>query len=102
NFTRVTVSNVPALTVARPAAGNLGDTTLSNVIEKLTSGVVQNFNSVEIVRGLTCPACGAQLGPHALLHDSVRVTLRCDQCHADAIVCEPIPIVANKDEEEFA
>jgi hypothetical protein len=63
---------------------------MSNVTEKLISHVVQDFDSVEIVRGLTCPTCRVQLGPHALRHDGVTVTVRCDNCHCDVISCEPV------------
>jgi len=59
-------------------------------IEKLLSSIVQNFGNVEIVCGLKCPVCEAQLSPHAMQHDGTTVTLRCEGCHADVIRCEPV------------
>jgi hypothetical protein len=65
-----------------------------------TSHVVPNFTRVSIAPGLACPSCGAAFSPHAMSVDLVTVTLRCEHCHTDALVCRPCITLVDIEEDD--
>jgi hypothetical protein len=51
---------------------------------------VSGFESVTIAPGIACPACREVIGPHAMSHDGIIITLRCAACHSVVLQVEPI------------
>jgi sRNA-binding protein len=60
-----------------------------SIMDNLTSGIVPGFKRVSVAPGLSCSSCGAPFSPHAARFDGSTVTLRCDNCHTDALICWP-------------
>jgi hypothetical protein len=65
------------------------ENTREDSVVHAASNVVRDFARVVVAPGLNCPVCGRAFSPHAMIKNGVAIILRCDHCHADALVCEP-------------